>query len=441
MPKLRPAPLPIVARRLGRYEPTITRLDDAMKVAPLMTTRPRNVLAINTGSSSLKAGLFTASDSAVARTLSIDISNVGAPDSHVRTRDANGRVRIFRRLAIENHVSALQILVDTLATSDGDRDLAAVGHRVVHGGANFRLPVLITSDVVNALKELTTIDPEHLPQAITALQMMHRLFPTVPQVACFDTAFHRSMPRIAQLYGLPRHLESAGVIRYGFHGLSYQSTVQQLEVLDGPRLGGRVIIAHLGSGASMAAIRNGEPMDTTMGFTPTGGLMMGTRSGDLDPGVLVYLLEARGLAPSEISSLVNRQSGLLGVSGTSADMRELLVHEDTDQRAAEAVTLFCYQAKKHLGAMAAVLGGLDTLVFTGGVGEHAASVRERICEGLDYLGISLDGERNRAHSAVASAPDSAVTVRIMHADEELTIAEHTLRTVLAQGANHRDLSI
>ena len=269
------------------------------------------------------------------------------------------------------------------------------------------------------------IAPDHLPQSIQAMQAAVKAYPNLPQVACFDTAFHRHMPRIAQLYPLPRHFADEGVIRYGFHGLSYEYIMQELRAMAPQEAEGRVLIAHLGNGASMAAVRGGIGIDTTMGFTPAGGLMMGTRTGDLDPGVLLYLLAERGMTPAALNELVNRQAGLLGVSGISADMRDLLERESADGHAAEAVALFCYQAKKYLGALAAVLGGLDTLVFTGGIGEHAASVRLRICEGLEFLGIRIDPRRNEAHAPVISREGSSATVRVMQTDEDLMIARHT----------------
>jgi acetate kinase len=249
-------------------------------------------------------------------------------------------------------------------------------------------------------------------------------------VAAFDTTFHSRMPRVARLFALPRRLADEGVLRYGFHGLSYEYTIGELRALNPVAAAGRVVIAHLGNGSSMVAVRGGVGVDTTMGFTPTGGLVMGTRPGDLDPGVVLYLLEEKGLSPPEVGELINTQAGLLGVSATSADMRDLLNREANDSHAAEAVALFCYQAKKFLGALAAALGGLDTLVFTGGIGEHAATVRERICEGLEFLGLRLDGSRNVEHAPVVSRDDSPVTVRVIPTDEDLMIARHTRRLLM-----------
>ncbi len=274
-----------------------------------------------------------------------------------------------------------------------------------------------------------------MPQALDAIRTVGEAYPHLPQVACFDTAFHRHMPPVARRYALPRAYADAGVIRYGFHGLSYEYIMQALGAADRAAADGRVIVAHLGNGASMAAVRGGIGIETTMGFTPTGGLVMGTRSGDLDPSVVLYLLRARGLAPDDASALLNKESGMRGVSGTSGDMRDLLEKKSTDPRAAEAVDLFCYQAKKSLGALAAALGGVETLVFTGGIGEHAAPVRERICANLDFLGIRLDPARNAAHAPIISPDDAPVTVRVMPTDEDLMIARHTAH-LLAEGGTH-----
>jgi acetate kinase len=262
------------------------------------------------------------------------------------------------------------------------------------------------------------------------VQAVSRLFPDLPQVACFDTAFHRRMPATAQTLPLPRHLREEGVIRYGFHGLSYEYIIAELRKEAGDAVAdGRVIVAHLGSGASMAAIQGGRSVDTTMGMTPAGGLAMSTRSGDLDPGVLVYLLETKGMRPSAVNDLVNHQAGLVAVSGTTGDMKDLLAREATDPHAAEAVELFCYQAKKTLGGLAAALGGLDTLVFTGGIGENAPDVRRRIAAGLGFIGVRVDTARNDASAAVISCDDAPVTVRVMKTNEELMIARH-VRTIL-----------
>ena len=273
------------------------------------------------------------------------------------------------------------------------------------------------------LKLLVPLAPDHLPHEIRGLEAVLENFPEVAQVACFDTAFHRRMPEVAQKYALPAELSEAGVLHYGFHGLSYEFLTQELAKEN--QSYGKLILAHLGNGASMAAIEDGRSLDTTMGMTPTGGLVMSTRSGDLDPGVVLYLLLEKGMSPEEVNYLLNHNAGLLGVSGTSADMQDLLKQEKTDKNAALAVELFCYQARKFIGALAAVMGGIDTLVFTGGIGEKSAIIRERICANLKFLGISLDAVSNRENAAVISDNNSQVCLRVMQTNEELMIARHT----------------
>jgi acetate kinase len=391
----------------------------------------RRLLTINTGSSSLKAAVYRLREGATEPPeFRVEASRIGGRGGGLRLADARGEILDERQDGLPDHAAALDALLSRLRDRglDGD-ELAAVGHRIVHGGDRHREPQRVTPGVVADLRALAPIDPNHLPQAIAAIEAMGRAYPAVPQVVCFDTAFHSQMPRVARLYALPRRLAEGGIIRYGFHGLSYEYVVGELRRVDREAYDGRVVVAHLGNGASMAAVRGGVGVDTTMGFTPTGGLVMGTRSGDLDPSVPLFLLEERGLTLTEVGDLVNRQAGLLGVSGTSADMRDLLDREAYDVRAAEAVALFCYQAKKFLGALAAALGGLDALVFTGGIGEHSATVRERVCEGLEFLGIWLDPDRNAAHAPLISGDAAAVTVRVVPTDEEQMVARHTRRLI------------
>jgi len=298
-----------------------------------------------------------------------------------------------------------------------------VGHRVVHGGPKYGKPQRITAEMVEDLHQLSTFDPEHLPEEILLTEAFHRRFPDLPQVACFDTAFHHDLPRVARLLPIPRQYEPQGVRRYGFHGLSYAFLMEELVRLAGTEAAqGRVILAHLGNGASLAAVRDGKPMDTSMSFTPTAGVPMSTRSGDLDPGLLWYLARTEGLDAKRFNEMVNFQSGLLGISETSSDMHDLLDRETQDVRSAEAVALFCYQVKKWIGAFAAALGGLDTLVFAGGIGENAPTVRARVCDGLVFLGIELEEKRNAANEGVISAAASRVAVRVIRTDEELMIA-------------------
>jgi acetate kinase len=396
------------------------------------------VLTINTGSSSLKAALYDLGSEERLR-IEAHVERIGLSGSQVRIADEHGAILLDQRCDLPDHTSALQVLLTWLQGHHLSNDLNAIGHRVVHGGSRYSAPQQLDEDLMLALQELALIDPDHLPQAISAIQYFRRTFPATIQVACFDTAFHRSMPRVAQVYALPRQFRDAGIMRYGFHGLSYEYIMQALRAEDAVAADGRVIIAHLGNGASMAAVRGGLSIDTTMGFTPTGGLVMGTRSGDLDPGVLLYLLESQGMDSATLNKLVNHQSGLLGVSGISADMRDLLSQESSDPHAAEAIELFCYQARKFLGALAAVLGGLDTLIFTGGIGEHAAAIRQRICAGQEFLGIALDPDRNGAHAPIISRDSGPVMIRVMKTNEDLMIARHTHHLLLKRRIGHASL--
>jgi acetate kinase len=395
------------------------------------------LLTINVGSSSLKAVLYRVRE-AEAVEVRVTAERIGLPTSSLRVGDPQGTVLLARSDALPDHATALEALFAWLRGRGLDEGLRAVGQRVVHGGSRYSTPTLITDAVLAALRPLVPLDTEHLPQTLRVIEHVRRAYPALPQVACFDTAFHRRMPQVAQLYPLPRDLRAAGVARYGFHGLSCEYILQELRVLDPAGADGRVVVAHLGHGASMTAVHHGVGVDTTMGLTPTGGLVMSTRTGDLDPGVLLYLLESRNLDPAALSRLVNKEAGLLGVSGSSDDMQDLLAREAADPRAAEAVALFCYQARKFLGALVAALGGLDTLVFTAGIGEHAAVIRARICDGLAYLGLRLDAARNAAHAPVISGDASRVVVRVIPTDEDLVIARHTRRVIAEGGVDHGD---
>jgi acetate kinase len=300
--------------------------------------------------------------------------------------------------------------------------LAAVGHRVVHG-LQHRQAAVVDDGLLGDLREITAYDPDHLPGEIELISIFRQRYPDIPQVACFDTAFHSTLPRVARQLPIPRRYEEAGLQRYGFHGLSYSYIVEELMRIAGaPVAGGAVVIAHLGSGASLAAVKGGISVDTTMGFTPVGGIMMGTRPGDLDPGVLWWLLDKEKPDAGQFSHWINQECGLLGVSETSPDMQDLLEKESHDPRAAEAVALFCYQVKKTIGAFSAVLGGLDTLVFTGGIGEKSPVIRSRICSGLTYLGIELNQRANAGNALFLSAEDTRVGVYAIPTDEEWMIA-------------------
>lgn len=370
---------------------------------------PRLVLTLNAGSSSLKWALFSADGKA---------------------RVAGGNVRPIGSREVPDHAAALETALAALAPHGGLEAVAAVGHRVVFGGPRHVGPERVTPDLVEELKGFRKLDPDHLPAEIAIAEAVSARAPDLPQVACFDTAFHRAMPRVARLLPIPRAYLDAGVERFGFHGLSYTYLLEALERLAGREAArGRLVLAHLGSGASLAAVVDGRCVDTTMGFTPTGGVMMGTRTGDLDPGVVVHLLRNERMDAETLNDLVNKRSGLLGVSGTTGDMAELLSREASDPNAAEAVALFCRTVTKAVGALAAVLGGVDTLVFTGGIGEHAAPVRARIAEGLSHLGIHIDAKRNEAAAPVVSPDGGACTVRVIPTDEESVLARQTLATI------------
>ena len=322
----------------------------------------------------------------------------------------------------ENFNAASRFLKDWLQKKDSLNTIKAIGHRIVHGMRHTD-PELITPELLNELKGISDYDTEHLPGAIKLIEVFNKRYPALPQIACFDTAFHTSMPLVAKLLPIPRRYYEMGIQRYGFHGLSYAYLLEELNRVGGIEIAnGKIIFAHLGNGASIAAVRDGKSIDTSMGFTPTSGLPMGTRSGDLDPGVARYLMEAEKLTPEQFSHLINHESGLLGLSETSSDMRELLKCEATDSRAAEAISLFCYQTKKWIGSYAAALGGLDTLIFSGGIGENAPKVRDRICSGLQFLGIELDEKRNGNSELIISTDKSKVPIYVIKTNEELMIA-------------------
>jgi acetate kinase len=364
-----------------------------------MTSDPI-VLCVNGGSSSVKVALFRLTSA----------SEVRLASESVEGHDVEEGIK-----------KALEML-RSRALPPPD----VVGHRLVHGGPNHCDPQRIDAPLLASLRLAVPYAPLHLPAEIRAIEAMAERYPRLPQIACFDTGFHRNLPSVARHLPLPWSLYEQGIRRYGFHGLSYEYVVSAL----GADLKRRAIIAHLGSGASMVAVLEGEAVDTTMGLTPAGGFMMGTRTGDLDPGVVFHLLDL-GHSHADLHRMVNRESGLLGVSGTSADMRVLLARRANDGRAALAVDLFCHQARKAIGSLAAVLGGIDTLVFTGGIGEHAAPVRLEIGERLGHLGISIDPVRNSRAEAIVSTEQSPCTVRVIHTDEERIIARHARCLVFA----------
>jgi len=363
-------------------------------------TAPR-ILTINAGSSSVKFALFGVDGTVIERGV---------------TETAAG------------HEAAAKFIFDWLAARLGGATPAAIGYRVVHGGPKYSEPALITDEVLRDLAAITPFDPEHLPEEMHLIEALRKQFPGVPHVACFDTAFHNDMPRVAHILPIPRKYGAQGVRRYGFHGLSYSFLMEELARVAGTdAAAGRVVLAHLGSGASLCAVRGGTSVDTTMAFTPTAGIPMSTRSGDLDPGLAFYFARTEGMTPQQFNKMVDFESGLLGISETTADMHALILNSDNDPRAAEAVAVFCYEVKKRIGAFAAAMGGIDTIVFAGGIGEAAPKIRARVCEGLEFLGVALDAAKNDAGEALISATAGKVAVRVMHTDEEAMIARAVSR--------------
>ena len=382
-----------------------------------------SVLTINAGSSSIRFAFFGAGNPP-DRLAGGKMQRIGQPGTTLEVQEGTPDAAPSKVVALEgaDHRSAGDSLLDWLEARPLFARVDAVGHRVVHG-MRHTSPERVTPQLLDELRAIVPYDPEHLPAEIALIEAVGRRFPALAQVACFDTAFHRTMPRVATLLPIPRRYESMGVQRYGFHGLSYTFLLQELARIGDPACAhGRVVLAHLGNGASLAAVRDGRCVDTSMGFTPASGLTMGTRTGDLDPGVMTYLALTQAMDAAALQKMVNHESGLLGVSETSSDIRDLLAREAEDVRSAEAVELFCYQAKKWIAAFAGVLGGLDTLVFAGGIGENSAVIRARICEGLQFLGIELHSARNLGNSHLVSSDGSRVAVRVIRTDEESVIA-------------------
>ena len=386
-----------------------------------MKSSTPSVLVINGGSSSIKFALYEIADP-LRRLLDGKIERIGLPGTNLAVSDSSGNPPKKIDVKTTDHPATVNFLLDWLENEPAIARLQAVGHRVVHGLTHSE-PEKVTPGLLAELHRIIPYDPEHLPGEIELIEAFARRRPGLLQVACFDTAFHRTMPRVAKLLPIPRRYEAKNVQRYGFHGLSYEYLMSELARLGDPAAGkGRVILAHLGNGASLCAVLDGKSIDTSMSFTPTAGLPMSTRSGDLDPGLVGYLARTENMSAKQFHELVNFKSGLLGMSETSSDIRDLLDCEAHDVRAAEAILLFCYQVKKWIGAFAAALGGLDTLVFAGGIGENAASIRARICDDLNFLGIELDEARNAAHAPIISIETSRVPVRVIRTDEELMIA-------------------
>jgi acetate kinase len=389
-----------------------------------------SILTINGGSSSIRFALFSDAGDLTCR-LDGKVDRIGSASATLQFDDHRSGRKGTQAVAAKDLAGAAKALTDWLASSGALGAVTAIGHRVVHGMGRAE-PALIDADLLSQLHGIEVADPDHLPGEIELIEIFRGMYPDRPQIACFDTAFHHDMPRVAALLPIPRRYEALGLRRYGFHGLSYAYLVEELARVAGAEAArARVVMAHLGNGASLAALRDGQSVDTSMGFTPAAGVPMGTRSGDLDPGLAAYLQRTEQMTTEAFSNMINRESGLIGLSEISADMRDLLASEATDVRAAEAVAVFCYQVRKWIGAYAAALGGLDTLVFSGGIGEGAAIVRERICDGLGFLGIELERSRNDAHADVISRDGGRVAVRVIPTNEQLMIAR-SVRDVIGR---------
>ena len=390
-----------------------------------MSAGNKNILAVNGGSSSIKFSLYAGEP--LVKWLSGKIDRIGPGDAKLTYTNDRNKTHGGIPVDAGDLSAAASVLLDWLSKQEGSTPLAAVGHRLVLGMEHTRAS-LIDEGLLEELQRISAYDPDHLPGEIELIRLFLKRDPGLPQVACFDTAFHSTLSPLAKLLPIPRRYEREGIRRYGFHGLSYAYILEELTRIAGPVVaGGAVVVAHLGNGASLAAIKDGVSVDTTMGFTPAGGIVMGTRPGDLDPGVLWYIMNKERFNPEQLDHFINMDCGLLGVSETSSDMQDLLAAESSDPRAAEAVGLFCYQAKKTIGAFSAVLGGLDALVFTGGIGEKSAVIRSRICAGLGYLGVGLDQRANADNELFISATDARVGVYAIPTDEEWMIAKETFK--------------
>lgn len=380
----------------------------------------RFVLTLNGGSSTLKFALYSL-ENASERRLRGQFDRLDQPETAFRFVDTNGTAG-KQMMGQSDHRAAAEFLFDWVDQQVGLPSIAAVGHRVVNGGTRYRQPTQVDEEMIQELRKISVYAPEHLPSEIKMIDLCRERLPETPQIACFDTAFHRGMPAVARIMPIPRRFMAKGVERYGFHGLSYTYLMEALQRQAGMEAArGRVILAHLGNGASLAAVHDGRSIDTSMGFTPAAGVPMSTRAGDLDPGLVLYLAQTEGMDPKSFHQMVNEESGLLGISETSSDLRDLLERELSDVRAAEAVAVFCYGVRKCIGAFSAALGGLDTLVFSGGIGENSAVIRARICKDLGFLGIELDPRRNEDSAPIISTSGSRVTVRVIATDEEAVI--------------------
>jgi len=395
-----------------------------------MPSHRQRILTMNRGSATLKSTLYEvgARDEAL---LAISVTYTAAASAHLKIADAKGTSLLDTSVKGSDSNAALEAIFAWLDQHEYLFGLAAAGHRLVHGGSRYHEPQRITPKFLSALEKLIPLDPDHLPAAIRGIRFVAKKFPKLPQVACFDTAFHSSLPTVAKMYALPRRFYDQGIRRYGFHGLSFEYIVGELRKLDSKLAAGRVIIAHLGSGASIVALQNGKSMDTSMGFTPLEGLVMGTRSGTVDPGLVLWLIEHAKIAPDELTDVLEKRSGLVGLAGTP-DMREVLARVSQGDAGAElALAAYLHRLRGLIGSMAAALGGLDTLVFTGGVGENSAEIRAQAAAGLGFLGVALDEQRNAAARGDTdiTAPGAVVRGFVVAAREDIEIARQ-VREVL-----------
>jgi acetate kinase len=388
------------------------------------TAMQERILTINAGSSTIKFAVFCR-DGAPDRVLTGKVDGVGDSEAALVAAETARGGTYRQPIRAGDHREGANSLIDWITEWNGKQHFQAIGHRVVHAGTKLERHQAVTPELIEELRRIQSLDIAHLPREIALMEAFAEGLRGIRQIACFDTEFHRAVPRMAQLLPVPRTYFEAGVRRLGFHGLSYMYLMEELRRLAGPAADGRIILAHLGSGASITAMSRGRPVDTSMSFTPTSGLVMSTRPGDLDPGLLVHIMRTEKLTPEQMNDFINQRCGLLGVSGGTSDMRELISNCAHDERAREAFDLFCYQAKKWIGAYTAVLGGLDTLVFSGGIGEHSPEVRSAICSGLEFLGLRISPDLNSRHTGsagVISLPDSPVVIRVLPTDEELMIA-------------------
>lgn len=382
-------------------------------------------LTINAGSSSVKFSIFSLTEP-LNQIVKGKIERIGLANAHFSIHTLSTNKKDEKEVTVKDTNEALTLFFSWLSKTPF-QEIKAVGHRVVHGGGKYHLPTKITKELLESLSSLSIFDPEHMPRELEFMKALFQKWPHILHVACFDTAFHHDMPKISQMFSLPRHLEKQGVRRYGFHGLSYDFLFSELKKeLTSPLLDKKIILAHLGNGASLCAIKNGKSFDTTMGLTPTSGIAMSTRSGDLDPGLMMFLKKTTGMEIDEFNEMINKKSGLLGISETSQDMQDLLNLQEKDFRAKEAIDYFCMQVKKTIGAYSASLGGIDILVFSGGIGEKAPSIRKAICENLQFLNIEIDNEKNENNEKVLSIKNSKVKIFQLETNEEMIIAKSML---------------